>query len=227
MECFQVAVDGPVGVGKSTVAKLAARKTGFLYIDSGAMYRAVALYVIKRLGAGFLDNEDAIRAILPDIMIEFENRDGEQRVFLNGDDVTADIRDNAVSLGASAVARHSSVRRELVERQRKLAGNASVIMDGRDIGSRVLAGAELKIYLDAEPDVRAKRRYDELLAKGASADYDEIKRDVLLRDYNDKNRADSPLIKTDDAVLVDTSHIGPEEAAEIIVDLIRRRGGLR
>jgi len=207
-----VAIDGPVGVGKSTIARLVAEKLGMTYIDTGAMYRAVALHNIHR-GAD-LNNQAQVESSLKDISIELKMRNGTQRIYLNNKDVTENIRTQAVSEGASQVAAHKLVREKLVSQQKRMAENGKVVMDGRDIGSQVLPWAQVKIYLDAHLDVRARRRQADLEAKGEPADFEAIRKETIIRDTRDKNRPISPLIQTPDAIYIDTGKMSPDEVVE-------------
>ena len=221
---FQVAVDGPVGSGKTTVARLTAEKTGFLYVDTGAMYRAVALYAVKN-GVS-LKNEEAVCGLLAHVDLSLNIVEGVQNIFLNGQNVTGDIRTEEVSMAASAVAKFKCVREMLVDLQRKIASDNNVIMDGRDIGTNVLPDAQVKIYLDANVDARAKRRLFELAAKDLPADFDDVLKELIVRDHDDITRTESPLIKADDAVLIDTSDMQIDQVVETITGMIRDRGGL-
>lgn len=216
---YSVAIDGPAGAGKSTIAKIVAKKKSFIYIDTGAMYRAMALYFIKQ---GIRAEEgDKISAAVNDADVTIEYIDGAQQVFLNGENVTAFLRTEEVGNMASASSVNGDVRKKLVELQRKLAATANVVMDGRDIGTCVLPNADVKVYLTASVDVRARRRYDELIAKGQEADLEKIKRDIKERDYRDMNRKISPLRQAEDAVLVDSSYLTIEESAQAIIDLMK------
>ena len=216
---FAVAIDGPGGVGKSTVAKAVAYRLGMTYIDTGAMYRAVALYNIRR-GAN-LHDEAAIAASLPHINIALS----KQHIFLNGEDITQDIRTQAVSEGTSVIASYAPVREKLVAVQQKLAASGEVVMDGRDIASHVLPWAQVKIYLDAEVDIRAARRAADLAAKGQPADITKIREEIITRDNRDKTRTNSPLIQTPDAIYIDTSNMLPEEVIERIIGHIHSARG--
>ena len=210
-----VALDGPAGAGKSTIAKGVSKKLGAIYVDTGAMYRATALYMLRNNVN--TDDEKAVSEKLEglDITIKFE--DGAQVVILNGENVNGFIRTEEVGKAASKVSKYGLVRTKLVELQRKLAEKESVVMDGRDIGTVVLPNANPKIYLTASSKVRAKRRYEELIAKGESADLDTIEKDIIDRDYQDMHREISPLKKADDAIEVDTSDMTIEQVeAEIL-----------
>lgn len=224
MKGFQVAIDGPGGAGKSTVARLAAEKTGFVYVDTGAMYRAVARHASSN-GAD-LSDEAAVCALLNGIELSTDVSGGSFRIILGGNDITELLRTREAGMGASAVAKHACVRVLLVAMQRELAGSNNVIMDGRDIGTHVLKNAQVKIYLDATVDARTERRVSELKGIGLPADTEAIKNEIILRDYNDQNRAESPLRKADDAVLVDTSGMSADEAVDRVLNIIRMRGGL-
>ncbi len=222
MKTFSVAIDGPAGAGKSTIAKAAAAKLQFIYVDTGAMYRAVALYAIRN-NLPF-DNQDAhLEKALENIEITIEYVDGAQHVFLNGEDVSGLIRTPEVSAGASAVATVQPVRVKLVELQRKLAEGKNVIMDGRDIGTFVLPNADLKIYLTASADARALRRYKELLEKGEQVELEQIKTDIIARDKNDSEREFSPLRQAEDAVLVDNSDMDAQQTVDCLLTLIEER----
>lgn len=217
-----IAIDGPCGAGKSTLAKKLAEALGYLYVDTGAIYRTVGLYV-RRTGTGTRDAA-AVAALLPEIHIELAyGEDGSQRMLLGGEDVTGAIREHEISACASDVAAVPAVRDFLLEMQRQAARTHSVVMDGRDIGTTVLPEADLKIYLTAAPEVRAKRRYEELLARGQSADYQKVLADVTARDEEDMNRAVSPLRKAEDAVEVDTSGLDFAESLARLRELAEAR----
>ena len=209
-----IAIDGPAGAGKSTIAKRLAKELGYIYVDSGAMYRAMAYYFLSHDIKA--EDEDAIAAACPqvDVTISYEN--GEQQVILNGENVNGVIRTEAVGNMASASSVYPVVREKLVELQRQLAEKSDVIMDGRDIGTCVLPNAQVKIYLTASSATRAKRRYDELTAKGISCDLAEIEKDIIERDYRDMHRETSPLMQAEDAVLVDSSYLNIDEVVEEI-----------
>lgn len=211
---FNVAIDGPAGAGKSTIAKAVAKNKGLIYVDTGAMYRAVALYILRQ----GIDIKDA-QAIADtckgaDIKIAYE--DGMQVVYLNGENVNAFLRTEEVGLTASTTSANPAVREHLLFLQKNLAAESDCIMDGRDIGTVVLPNAQVKVFLTASSEVRAKRRFDELVAKGEKADFDQIKADIEKRDYQDSHREISPLKQAEDAVLVDSSDMTIEEViAEI------------
>ena len=217
---YSVAIDGPAGAGKSTIAKMVAKKLGFIYVDTGAMYRAMALHILRK-GIPATDSA-AISAACEDADITIQYQNGEQVVLLNGENVNGLLRTEEVGNMASSSSTNGDVRKKLVSLQQKLAKTAEVIMDGRDIGTVVLPDADVKIYLTAGSDVRAKRRYDELTAKGISCDLQKIEKDIIERDERDMNREISPLRQADDAVLVDSSYMTIEEVAEKIISLINK-----
>ena len=217
---YSVAIDGPAGAGKSTIAKMVAKKLGFIYVDTGAMYRAMALHLLRK-GIPATDSA-AISAACEDADITIRYQNGEQVVLLNGENVNGLIRTEEVGNMASSSSTNGDVRKKLVSLQQKLAKTAEVIMDGRDIGTVVLPDANVKIYLTAGSDVRAKRRYDELTAKGETCDLQKIEKDIIERDERDMNREISPLRQADDAVLVDSSYMTIEEVAETIISLINK-----
>lgn len=216
---YSVAIDGPAGAGKSTIAKMVAKEKSFIYIDTGAMYRAMALYLLRQ-GVDMKDEEQISSAAQhAEISIAYCN--GEQQVLLNGENVTGFLRTEAVGNMASVSSANPQVRKKLVELQQQLAAKDNVIMDGRDIGTSVLPHANVKVYLTASSQVRAQRRYDELKEKGQPCDFEEIKKDIEARDHRDMNRAISPLKQAKDAVLVDSSELSIEESVQAILDLIQ------
>ena len=215
---ISIAIDGPSAAGKSTIAKMVAKKENFIYIDTGAMYRSVAFYCIKNHID--LNDEQAVEQAISNIQIRLT---ADNKVYLNDEDVSLQIRTDEVSLGASCVSKYQAVRTFLVDEQRKMAETGNVILDGRDIGTTVLPDAFCKIYLTASVDARAKRRYDELAQKGEKCDYDIIKKDIEQRDYQDMHREISPLKQADDAVLVDTSDMNIEQVVECIENIINER----
>lgn len=218
MKQICIAVDGPAGAGKSSVCKACAAAWGLVYIDTGAMYRSAALYAIEQ---GIPITEAAIRPHLDDVKIDMQYVDGVQRIYLNGRDVTARIREADVSRGASDIAVIPAVRLKLVELQRMLAKNHAVIMDGRDIGTYVLPDADLKIYLTASVDVRAARRLAEMTQKGMQGELEQVKREIEYRDKNDSEREFAPLRRAADAVLVDSSDMNFEQVVAHISALIK------
>ncbi len=220
-----IAIDGPSGAGKSSLAQRCAAAYGFLYVDTGAIYRTVGLAALRR-GIDRRD-ETAVKALLPELEIEMRyNEAGEQRMFLNGEDVSAEIRLPEVSLCASDVSALPAVRAFLLEMQRKMAREHDVIMDGRDIGTVVLPDAELKIFLTASAEARAERRLKELLGKGVEASFEEVLRDIRYRDKQDSGRAAAPLKAAEDAVPVDTTEIDFEASFRLLCAVIRDRLGL-
>lgn len=218
-----VAIDGPAGAGKSSVARAAAKKLGYIYVDTGALYRAVGLKFLKSGADTALDCD--ISAVLKSTVVEIKFINGEQRVLLDGCDVSDDIRTPEASKMASAISAKPEVRAFLLEMQRKAAADSNVIMDGRDIGTVVLTDADVKIYLTASPEVRAERRFKELAEKGTSVSYETVLADIISRDSADMNREIAPLKKAEDAVLADTSDCGFDESVELIVKIIKERVG--
>lgn len=214
-----MAIDGPAGAGKSTIAKLAAKELGLIYIDTGAMYRGVALYFIDN-NIDYTDENEA-KKVCNNIDITIKYEGGMQQLILNGNNVTSLIRQEQVGKAASAVAKHLCVREKLVELQRRLAEDNNVIMDGRDIGTKVLPNANLKIYLTASSMVRAERRYNELKAKNIECDINEIEKDIIARDTEDMNREISPLRQAPDAMLLDTSDMNIDEVVSYIKNIYR------
>jgi len=212
---FAIAIDGPMGVGKSTVAKLLANMLGFTYIDTGAMYRAVAYYNLQN-GTDFT-NMSAVASSMQNIKIELRTVDGAQHVYLNDQDITDLIRTQEIStITSQNIATNPAVREKLVEQQRQMAATSAVVMDGRDIGSHVLPNAQIKIYLDAAPEIRAKRRTLELESKGQPANFAQVLTETIERDHIDKTRPVSPLVQTPDAILIDTGGLTPQQVAEKI-----------
>ncbi len=216
-----IAIDGPAGAGKSTIARLAAGKLGFIYVDTGAMYRAMALYFIRN----GIDTEDesAVSSACEDINISIEYKDGEQEVVLNGENVNAFIRTEKVSLVTSDISKYASVRAKLLGLQRNIAATKNIIMDGRDIGTCVLPDAKTKIYLTASADERARRRYKEQKEKGISCDLEKIKQDIIKRDEQDMNRKTAPLKQAEDAVFLDTSDLSVKEAVNAVINIYRTK----
>lgn len=216
---ISVAIDGPAGAGKSSLSRLAAKSLGFIYVDTGALYRAVGLK-FSLMGADTSLNCD-IDEILAKTQVDIRFVNGEQRVFLDGKDVSDEIRTPTASMMASAVSAKPSVRAFLLEMQRKLARENNVLMDGRDIGTVVLPNATVKIYLTASAKARAERRYKELIEKGQEVTFQEVYDDMVQRDYNDMNRATAPLKQADDAVLADTTECNFEESLELILKIVK------
>lgn len=217
---YNIAIDGPAGAGKSTIARAVAERLGLVYVDTGALYRALTVAVLRQ-GIDPQDSERVIRCCqAADVTIRYEN--GTQVVYLDGENVNPCLRSEEVGRAASAVSVIPEVRRKLVELQRRLAAECDCIMDGRDIGTCVLPHAQTKIYLTADSGVRAKRRYDELMARGEDCDMGRIQADIEERDYRDMHRAVSPLRQAEDAVLVDTSHMTVDEVIGRIVELCKK-----
>ena len=218
---ISIAIDGPSGAGKSSLAKRLAAELGYVYVDTGAMYRAIGLYAL-RAGRNTKDAA-AVAALLPDIRLDIRPGTGSQQILLNGEDVTEAVRAEAVGMAASDVSAHPAVRDYLLATQRGLAESRNVLMDGRDIGTVVLPHATVKIYLTATPEARARRRLAELLAKGQPADYDTVLAHIRLRDDQDTHRAVAPLRRAEDAVLLDTSDIGIEESYALLKKTVQDR----
>lgn len=218
---FNIAIDGPAGAGKSTIAQNVAKRLNFIYVDTGAMYRSLALYFIRNGISG--DDEAAVKAVLPKISVSLSYENGTQYVLLNGENVSDFIRTEEVSQMTSKTSAFSSVREKLLDLQRDMAAANDVLMDGRDIGTNVLPNAQLKIYLTASSQVRAKRRWLEQSQKGIACSLEEIERDINERDERDKNRAIAPLKKADDAVYLDTSEMSIDEVIDAIIRLYEER----
>lgn len=214
---YNIAIDGPAGAGKSTIAKMIAKRKGIIYVDTGAMYRSMALYMLRSKVSP--EEKEVITRKCKEAEITLGFEEGQQVVYLNGENVNGLIRTEAVGNMASAISVIGEVRRLLVEKQQALAAKQDCIMDGRDIGTCVLPNADLKIYLTASSEVRAKRRYDELQAKGENCDLEKIKADIEDRDYRDMHREISPLRQAEDAILVDTSEMTIEEVVDRILEL--------
>jgi cytidylate kinase len=212
---FNIAIDGPAGAGKSTIAKLVAKKLNFIYVDTGAMYRAIALYMLKN-GVDCAD-EAAVSAQVKNIDITIQYQDGAQQVILNGENVSGQIRTEEAGNTASAVSVYPAVRAHLLDLQRGLAAKNNVIMDGRDIGTCILPNAEAKVFLTASSSVRAQRRYKELAEKGITCNLQEIEQDIIERDERDMNRAIAPLKQAEDAVLVDGSDLTIDQVVDAII----------
>ena len=219
MAFVAVAIDGPAGAGKSTAARAAAKELGFIYVDTGALYRAIGLHAVEQ---GFdTTDADALEANLSGIDVQLRFVDGEQRVFLNGRDVSAEIRRPDMGLAASNVSAQPAVRAFLLDLQRELARRNDVVMDGRDIATVVLPDAQVKIFLTASAEDRAARRYEEHLAKGEQVSYNTILAEINQRDYNDQNRAIAPLRVAEGAVLLDNSGFSPTETRNAIIEIIK------
>ena len=218
---MKIAIDGPAGAGKSTISKAAAKKLGFIYIDTGAMYRAVGLAAVRQ-GIDTTDTE-GVTSILDDIEISISYDESGQQIFLNDENVSADIRLPEISVAASNVAVIPAVRLKLVELQRELAAHNDVLMDGRDIGTYVLPDAEVKIFLTASVEERAMRRYRELAEKGIQADFDEVKADMEYRDKNDSEREFAPLKPAEDSIILDNTDLSLEQSVDKICEIAEAR----
>lgn len=222
MPTINIAIDGPSGAGKSTLARRLARELNFVYVDTGAMFRTIALYCARQ-GADAADRA-RVTALLPEIRLDLRySAQGEQQMLLNGEDVSALIRTPEISMYTSAISAYPEVRSFLLEQQRELGRRCDILMDGRDIGTVVLPDAPIKIYLTAAPEARAHRRWLELTEKGEHVTESEVLRDVLERDYNDSHRAVAPLRQAEDAVLVDTTHCDLEQSYALLLRTIRER----
>lgn len=216
---YTIAIDGPAGAGKSTIARAIARKLGYIYVDTGAMYRAMGLFIMRK---GIRPEESRkISEACQDAAITIEYKDGEQIVILNGENVNPYIRTEEAGNMASAVSVNQAVREKLVELQRELASKTDVVMDGRDIGTCVLPDADVKVFLTAGTGVRARRRYEELAAKGIACDIEAIEKDIIERDNRDCTREISPLKQAEDAVLLDSSEMTVEQVIDSITDLLK------
>ena len=215
---INVAIDGPAGAGKSTVARAAAQKLGYIYVDTGALYRAVGVYCLRN--SIVTTDVDGVGAILKEITVELKFIDGVQHVFLNGDDVSTEIRLPEASMAASNVSAIPSVRAFLFDLQRDIAAKNNCLMDGRDIGTVVLPNAQVKIFLTADPEERAMRRYKELIEKGSNVTFEEVLEDLKVRDYNDSHREIAPLKPAEDSVIVNTTGMTLEESIATIVKTV-------
>ena len=218
---MKIAIDGPAGAGKSTIAKLLAKKLGILYLDTGAMYRAVGLKAIEN--GVYVTDETAVKKMLDSTTVDVKSEEGVQHVYLDGKDVTGKIREHRVSKAASDISAVPCVRYKMVDLQREIAARCDTVLDGRDIGTFVLPNAEYKIFLTASVAERARRRYEELKAKGEECTLESVASDIEKRDYNDSHRALAPLRKADDAVEIDTTDLSIEEVADKITALIGGR----
>lgn len=217
---INVAIDGPAGAGKSTIAKAAAKELGFIYVDTGALYRAVAYNAVKN---GVIDDEQGIISMLDDTKVELKYVEGVQSVYLNGEDVSGFIRTPEISMGASKVSAIPQVREFLLNLQREIAKTNNVIMDGRDIATVVLPKAEVKIFLFASPECRAERRYKELVEKGENVSFDDVLKDVNQRDYQDSHREIAPLKPSEESIMADTSELTLQESIDLIVNTIKEK----
>ena len=219
---IRIAIDGPGGAGKSTVAKAIAKELGIIYVDTGALYRTIGLYMLKN-GISPKDNENVVKA-LPNFTLELKFSDGKQVILLNGSDVGDTIRTPEVSMAASAVSAIKEVREYLLNTQRDIAAKNSVIMDGRDIGTVILPDADLKIFLTASEECRARRRYDELIAKGKDVKYEDVLAEMNQRDAQDANREVAPATAAEDAILLDNTDLTFDGSVDAIVELARKTG---
>ncbi len=217
---INVAIDGPAGAGKSTIAKAAAKELGFIYVDTGALYRAIAYNAVK---TGAIENEQKIIDMLDSTKVELKYVNGVQAVYLNSEDVSAFIRTPEISMGASKVSAIPQVRAFLLNLQREIANTNNVIMDGRDIATVVLPNADVKIFLFASPECRAERRYKELVEKGENVSYDDVLKDVNQRDYQDSHREIAPLKPSDSSIMADTSELTLAESISLIVNTIKEK----
>lgn len=220
---FQIAIDGPSGAGKSTVAKALAAKMGIVYVDTGALYRTIGYYVRSKNADP--KNAEAVEALLPQIELKLGYENGTQQVYLNGEAMGDRIRTPEMSMYASAVSAIPAVRAFLLDTQRSIARENSVVMDGRDIGTVILPNANVKIFLTASDECRAMRRYEELKAKGMETDYESVLADMIQRDRNDRNRAVAPAVAAPDAITFDNSGMSPDECTEAILALVREKIG--
>ena len=219
---IKIALDGPSGAGKSTVAKALAKELGVVYVDTGALYRTVGYFV--RMNDADPKDPEAVGALLDKIHIEIKYVDGAQHVYLNGEDLGDKIRTPEMSMYASAVSAIPAVRSFLLDTQRDIARKNSVVMDGRDIGTVILPDAEVKVFMVASAEARAKRRYKELIAKGENVQYETVLAEMIERDHNDKNRDIAPAVPADDAVIMDNSDMSIEDNVRAVIDLINERG---
>lgn len=218
---ISIAIDGPSGAGKSSLAKALAKDLGYVYVDTGAMYRSIGLYAVR---AGVDPHDaDAVAALLPQVKLGIRLIDGAQHIYLNGEDVSTAIRAEEIGMAASAVAAHPAVRSFLLDTQRGLAESQNILMDGRDIGTVVLPNATVKIFLTASPEARATRRWKEYQQKGIDTPYEDVLADVKQRDYQDTHRAAAPLKQADDAVLLDTSELNFEQSFEAMKKIITEK----
>ena len=219
---ISVAIDGPVGAGKSSVARESAKRLGFIYADTGALYRGVALYTVRKgLNENDAEYKEKVENMLPEITVEPKLINGEQRIFLCGEDVSEEIRKPEISMAASSVSSIPAVREFLLDLQRDIAKKNNVLMDGRDIGTVVLPSAQVKIFITASPEIRAKRRFKELIEKGVDTTLEQVLNDLNRRDYQDSHRAVSPLKMAEDAVLLDTSELHFKQSVRKVTELAK------
>lgn len=222
IKLINIAIDGPSGAGKSSLAKMVAKELNIIYVDTGAMYRAAALYALN-LGIDIKNETNRVIAMLDNLSIDLVYKDGAQHIILNGEDVTGKIRTPEVSVGASDIAVIKEVRIKLVKLQQNIAEKNSVVMDGRDIGTNVLPNADVKVFLTASIEERARRRYNELLEKGVDCDFDDVKKDMEYRDHNDSSRDFAPLKAADDATKLDTTGFAIEKSLDAILKIVKDR----
>ena len=222
MKIINVAIDGPAGAGKSTISRKAAAELGYIYIDTGALYRTVGLNALRK-GADLQSDDAIIATLTDDVKVELKFIDGEQRMFLSGEDVSDKIRTPEASMAASRVSAVPKVREYLFDLQKKLASENNCVMDGRDIGTVVLPDADVKIFLTASPEARAERRFKELTEKGMDVKFEDVLNDLNTRDYNDSHRAEAPLRQAEDAVLLDTSEYDFEQSVQAVIKFIEER----
>ena len=220
MKVINVAIDGPAGAGKSSISRKAAAELGYIYIDTGALYRTVGVNALRN-GVDLENNEAIAASLSEELKIELKFIEGEQRRFLNGEDVSLEIRKPEASMAASRVSAVPAVRSYLFDLQKQLAGENNCIMDGRDIGTVVLPNADVKIFLTASAEARATRRYKELIEKGMKTPYEEVLADMIKRDYDDSHRAIAPLKQAEDAILCDTSELNLEQSIQLIINTIK------
>lgn len=220
MKNYSIAIDGPAGAGKSTIAKDISEQLSFIYVDTGAMYRAMALYVLRKNISP--DNIEEIALVYNEVDISLDYINNEQQIYLNGENVSNIIRSEEVGNAASTISKHLIIREKMVELQQNIAANTNVVMDGRDIGTVVLPNADLKIYLTASAEERAKRRYLDLKIRGIDGDIEEIKADIISRDKQDMTRENSPLKEADDAIKIDSSEMSIEEVVGEILSLFEK-----
>ena len=218
---INIAIDGPAGAGKSTIAKAVAKRLGIIYLDTGAMYRSVAYYVLEH-GAD-VNDERAVEALLPGIVMDIRYENGMQQIYVSGKNVTPYLREPHMSKAASDVSALPVVRYKMVELQREFAKTHDVVLDGRDIGTFVLPDANCKIFMTASPEERAQRRFKELAEKGVGCTFEEVLADINKRDYNDSHRAVAPLKKAEDAVELDTTHLTVDEVAEKVESIVKEK----
>lgn len=218
---INIAIDGPAGAGKSTIAKAVAKRLGIIYLDTGAMYRSVAYYVLKH-GVGVSDEKE-VKRLLDGLVMDIRYEDGAQQIYVCGENVTPYLREPHMSKAASDVSALPAVRYKMVELQREFAASHDVVLDGRDIGTFVLPEANCKVYMTASPEERAERRHKELVEKGGACTLQEVLDDINKRDYNDSHRAVAPLRQADDAVYIDTTDMTPEEVTETVVRIVSEK----